>query len=313
MCQDFYEQFHVVRELFQEIEDTLHLNLHRIMFDGAEEDLRATDKAQPALLATSVAIARVLFQEWGVTSKEWSMVAGHSLGEYTALHLSGVLPLIQILELIKARGQAMATVSHGGMIAVIGLPCEILTQMIADLNQEGLMCALANDNSPQQGVISAAYAHLPMIAQRARELGAMKTVVLNVSGPFHSVFMRSAEELFAPLLDGMLFAPPLCAVVTNFSGKEQTNPAVIKAHAQQQMTHSVLWRQSQLTMLGSGLTHMVEIGAGKVLCGLAKKTIPCVQTYALNSVDGVKQWGKIWQGYLQSLAEKQDLLSAVAV
>ncbi len=312
MCQDFYEQFSGVRQLFQEIEDTLHLNLHRVMFDGSEDDLRATDKAQPALLATSIAIAHVLSQEWGVTGAQWSMMAGHSLGEYTALHLSGVLPLTQTLELIKARGQAMSTITAGGMIAVIGLSYDVLIGMLTDFNQEGVPCYLANDNSPQQGVISAASVHLPLIAQRARELGSIKTVILNVSGPFHSTMMRSAQDLFAPLLDIVPFCRPVCAVVTNFSGKDQINPMVIKDHARQQMTHPVLWRQSQLTMAASGLTHVVEIGAGKVLSGLAKKTIPHVQTYVLNSIDGIKQWGVMWENYVDA-AQKNKRLSAVAI
>jgi [acyl-carrier-protein] S-malonyltransferase len=312
MCQDFYEQFFGVRQLFQEIEDTLHLNLHRVMFDGSEDELRATDKAQPALLATSVAIAHVLSQEWGVKGKEWSMMAGHSLGEYTALHLSGVLPLTKTLELIKARGQAMATITAGGMMAVIGLSCDALTGMLTDFNQEGVPCYLANDNSPQQGVISAASVHLPLIAQRAKELGSLKTVILNVSGPFHSTMMRGAQDLFVPLLDIVSFCPPVCAVVTNFSGKDQINPMVIKDHTRQQMTSSVLWRQSQLTMAASGLTHLVEIGAGKVLSGLAKKTIPHVQTYALNSIDGIKQWGVMWQNYVDA-GQKDQNLSAMAM
>ncbi|MBM3632045.1 MAG: ACP S-malonyltransferase [Alphaproteobacteria bacterium] len=312
MCQDFYEQFSGVRLLFQEIEDTLHFNLHRVMFDGSEEELRATDKAQPALFATSVAIAHVLSQEWGITSNHWSMMAGHSLGEYTALHLSGVLSFTQTLELIKARGQAMATITAGGMIAVIGLSCDVLNGMLADFNQQEVPCHLANDNSPQQGVISAASAHLPLIAQRSRELGAIKSVILNVSGPFHSTMMRGAQDLFTPLLDIMPFCLPVCTVVTNFSGKDQKNPMVIKDHARQQMTNSVLWRQSQLTMAASGLTHVVEIGAGKVLSGLAKKTIPHVQTYVLNSVDGIKQWGVMWQNYLDA-AQKEPPLSAVAI
>jgi [acyl-carrier-protein] S-malonyltransferase len=274
--------------------------------------LRATDKAQPALLATSVAIAHVLSQEWGVKGKEWSMMAGHSLGEYTALHLSGVLPLTKTLELIKARGQAMATITAGGMMAVIGLSCDALTGMLTDFNQEGVPCYLANDNSPQQGVISAASVHLPLIAQRAKELGSLKTVILNVSGPFHSTMMRGAQDLFVPLLDIVSFCPPVCAVVTNFSGKDQINPMVIKDHTRQQMTSSVLWRQSQLTMAASGLTHLVEIGAGKVLSGLAKKTIPHVQTYALNSIDGIKQWGVMWQNYVDA-GQKDQNLSAMAM
>jgi [acyl-carrier-protein] S-malonyltransferase len=241
-----------------------------------------------------VAIIHVLEQELGITAEQWRMVSGHSLGEYTALHTAGVITLAQSLELIKARGLAMATIKNGGMLAVIGLSHDVISAMTAHLNQEGIECTLANDNSPQQSVLSAASVHLPLLAERARALGAIKSVILNVSGPFHSPMMRSAQDAFSPLLDITPFCPPQCPIVTNISGKEQTNPMIIKDHARQQMTNSVLWRSTQLTMAAASVTYMVEIGAGKVLSGLAKKTIPHVKIHALNSIEAMNQWQEIW-------------------
>jgi len=297
MCHDFYQQFESVQRLFEEVEDTLKLGLSQAMFYGSESDLKATNYAQPALFTTSVAIVRVLEQEWGVTCQNWRMLAGHSLGEYTALHVAGVISFQDGLVLIKERGKAMATITDGGMVAVIGLSHDILVGMVQELNHDGVWCALANDNSPQQGVISAAIQHLPILAEKAKALGAIKSIILNVSGPFHSTMMRAAQEMFVPFLDIMPFCPPQCPIVTNVSGKDQTNPMILKDHARQQMTHSVLWRGTQMTMAAAGIGHMVEIGSGKVLCGLAKKTIPHVHTYALNTVAALAQWETIGASY----------------
>jgi [acyl-carrier-protein] S-malonyltransferase len=169
------------------------------MFDGSEMELRATHYAQPALFSTSLAIIRVLEQEFGITAQNWRMIAGHSLGEYTALHAAGVVSLAQALTLIHARGKAMATIENGGMVAVIGLLPDALSKMIQDLNHEGVSCVLANDNSPQQAVLSAASPHLPVLVERSRALGAIKSVILNVSGPFHSPMMQPAEKLFTSI------------------------------------------------------------------------------------------------------------------
>lgn len=293
MCHDFYTQFETVRRVFQEVEDTLHQSLTKVMFEGSESDLRATDYAQPALFATSTAILRLLEEELDLRANQWGVMAGHSLGEYTALHGAGVLSLEQTLTLIKLRGQAMATIKNGGMVAVLGLSHEVLSNLAQGLNHEGIPCFLANDNSPQQGVLSAHLEHLPLLVERSRTLGALKSVVLKVSGPFHCALMRSAQDQFTPLLDIMPFCAPQCPLVTNISGRAHLNPMVLKDHARQQMTHPVLWRQSQLSMAASGITHMVEIGAGKVLCGLAKKTIPHVHTHALNSVAALREWEPI--------------------
>ena len=290
MCQDFYAQFECTRRLFQEVEDILHLGLRQVMFDGAESDLRATQYAQPALFLTSLAIVHVLEQEFGITPKQWRMVAGHSLGEYTALHVAGVISLTQALELIKARGAAMMTVKNGGMLAVMGLAHDVLIKRIQDLNHEGIWCVLANDNSPQQGVISSATNDLPVLAERFSGFGALKSVILNVSGPFHSERMAPAEDIFVPLLDCVPFSQPCCPVVTNISGQEQTSATIIKEHMRQQMTHSVLWRTTQRTIAASGVSDIIEIGSGKVLSGLAKKTIPNVQACALSTIGAIQEW-----------------------
>jgi [acyl-carrier-protein] S-malonyltransferase len=260
------------------------------MFDGSESELRATNYAQPALFLTSLAIVRVLEEEFGIIPSQWRLMAGHSLGEYTALHVAGVISLQQTLELIKIRGTAMATIKDGGMIAVMGIAHDVLIQRVQDLNDEGIGCFLANDNSPQQAVISAAAAHLPLLAERLSAFGALKSVILNVSGPFHSAMMASAQDIFAPVLGGVPFSPPCCPMVTNVSGKEQNDATIIKDHMRQQMTHPVLWRTTQLTLAGASVTHIIEIGSGKVLSGLAKKTIPNVQICALNTIGAIQDW-----------------------
>jgi [acyl-carrier-protein] S-malonyltransferase len=289
MGEDLYREFPFVRPLFQEAEDILRYHLMTVMFSGDEEMLRQTQYAQPALFLVSMALMSALEKEFGITIRDFHYAAGHSLGEYSALCAVGSLSFTETLFLIKERCQAMATVTDGGMVAIIGLGRPALEQVI----QYCGLGEIANDNSPQQLVVSGPRECLLSIAERAREAGASKCVVLNVSGPFHSSLMRPAQEKFSGSLENVSFKDSMIPVVSNVSAKAEQDPQILKENLRQQMTQGVMWKESQLYLSRHGVTSFVELGAGQVLCGLAKRTVPEIQTFSISNGQNLVSWASL--------------------
>ncbi|MGE4218769.1 MAG: ACP S-malonyltransferase [Alphaproteobacteria bacterium] len=267
------EAFTPARLLFEEVDDALSQKLSRLMFEGPESDLRLTENTQPALMAHSLAVMRVLEQECGMRlDAAATFVAGHSLGEYSALAAAGALEVPVAARLLKLRGQAMqraVPVGEGAMAALLGLDLEPV-RAIAVEAAEGEVCDCANDNGPGQVVVSGNVAAVERAVKIAGEQG-KRGIMLPVSAPFHCALMKPAADAMAEALETTRIAPPAVPLVANVSAAAEREPAEIRRLLVEQVTAMVRWRESVLYMKEQGVETLVEVGSGKVLSGLAKR------------------------------------------
>jgi [acyl-carrier-protein] S-malonyltransferase len=274
MGVDLAAAFPVAREVFQEVDEALKQNLSKLMREGPEGDLVLTENAQPALMAVSVAAARVLEKEGGKSLPEMAaFVAGHSLGEYSALAAAGALSLADAARLLKRRGLAMqkaVPVGVGAMAALLGIELEPALEACEEAAQ-GEVVAVANDNGGGQIVVSGHKAAVERAVEAAKGKGCKRGMLLPVSAPFHCPLMRPAADEMAEALEGVAIAPPRVPVVTNVSADETSDPATIKKLLIEQVTGRVRWRECVLAMKGKGVDTLVEIGTGKILTGLVKR------------------------------------------
>ena len=274
MGQDLAEASTVARHLFQEVDDALSQHLTRLMFEGPEDELRLTENAQPALMAVSLAVVRVLEREAGIDLAEaGDLVAGHSLGEYSALAAVGAFEVAEAARLLKLRGQAMQAavpVGEGAMAALLGLDLEA-ARAVAEEAAQGEVCAPANDNAPGQVVLSGHKSAVERAVEAAAGQGARKCVLLPVSAPFHCTLMAPAAEAMAEALDRSPPRAPRLPLVSNVSAESVADPEVIRYLLVQQVTDMVRWRESVLFMKAQGVDTLVELGAGKVLSGLTRR------------------------------------------
>ena len=264
----------VARHLFQEVDDALSQHLTRLMFEGPEDELRLTENAQPALMAVSLAVVRVLEREAGIDLAEaGDLVAGHSLGEYSALAAVGAFEVAEAARLLKLRGQAMQAavpVGEGAMAALLGLDLEA-ARTVAEEAAQGEVCAPANDNAPGQVVLSGHKSAVERAVEVAAGQGARKCVLLPVSAPFHCTLMAPAAEAMAEALDRSPPRAPRLPLVSNVSAESVADPEVIRYLLVQQVTEMVRWRESVLFMKAQGVDTLIELGAGKVLSGLTRR------------------------------------------
>ncbi len=276
MGRSLAEAFAAARETFEEIDEALRQRLTRLMFEGPESDLTLTENAQPALMAVSLAAVRVIAREGGVRlADRIAFVAGHSLGEYSALAAAGALPLADAARLLKRRGQAMQAavpVGEGAMAALLGADLEAATAVAAAAATEtGAVCAVANDNAPGQVVISGAAAAVERAMALAAERGIKRSVRLPVSAPFHCPLMQPAADAMAEALAEAPLSAPAVPLVANVTARAVSDAATIRRLLVEQVTAMVRWRESVAFMKEQGVDRMVEIGAGKVLSGLVKR------------------------------------------
>ena len=270
MGRDLADAFPVAKAVFQEVDEALHQNLSRLMWNGDIDTLTQTQNAQPAIMAVSMAVVRTL-EAQGFSLKEGaSFVAGHSLGEYTALCATGALTLSETAQILQARGQAMAEAGRaeaGGMMAVLGLEPDLVQQIANDSG-----CYVANDNGAGQWVLSGSLVALSTAKMRAESAGAKRVIPLPVAGAFHSPLMKSAQEKMKEILANIAFHSPSVPVVANVTAKaEIENFADLLI---QQIAAPVRWRESVLYMKAQGITHFVECGPGAVLSGLVRRILP---------------------------------------
>jgi [acyl-carrier-protein] S-malonyltransferase len=281
----------VARELFEEVDDALEQHLSRLMFEGPEDELRLTENAQPALMATSLAVVRVLEREAGVKLVEKAaMVAGHSLGEYSALAAVGALSLADTARLLKRRGQAMqraVPVGAGAMAALIGLELEA-ARAVAQEAAQGQTCAPANDNAPGQVVISGAREAVTRAIDIAKTRGAKRALLLPVSAPFHCDLMAPAAEEMRDALAETTIAVPALPVVSNITARCESDPQEIRRLLVEQVTGMVRWRESVLYMTHEGVDRLVELGTGKVLTGLARRIDRGLTGIAVQTADDIE-------------------------
>ncbi len=268
------EAFPVARAVFEEVDQALSEKLSATMWEGPAETLTLTANAQPALMAVSLAALRVLEAEAGLDlAREATFVAGHSLGEYSALAAAGALTITDAARLLRIRGRAMqeaVPVGEGAMAALLGLDYDQAVAVAAEAAQ-GEVCEAANDNAPGQVVVSGTRAAVERACAIAKEKGAMKAMLLPVSAPFHCRLMEPAAEAMEVALAGATVMTPRVPVIANVRATPVTDPAEIVRLLVEQVTGTVRWRESVIYMAGAGITRAVEVGAGKVLCGLVKR------------------------------------------
>lgn len=274
MGRELAEAFAAAREVFEEVDEALGQNLSRLMFEGPEEDLILTENAQPALMAVGHAVWRVLAREGGLDmAAACRFVAGHSLGEYAALASAGSIGLADTARLVKTRGRAMqeaVPVGEGAMAALIGVD----RATADDIAQEAAgdeVCAVANDNAPDQVVVSGSRAAVERAADIAVERGAKRAIMLPVSAPFHCPLMKPAAEVMAEALAETEMRPPAVPLISNVRVEPVTEPETIRADLVAQVTDVVRWRECVVYMKQEGVGRLVELGAGRVLTGLARR------------------------------------------
>ena len=288
MGQELAAAFPAAAEVFQAVDDALGENLSKVMFEGPEEALTLTENAQPALMAVSLAVIRVLESEGGLNLRsKVKYVAGHSMGEYSALAAAGTFSLSDTARLLKTRGRAMqeaVPVGEGAMAALLGLDMDVASK-VADEAGQGEICTTANDNANGQVVISGTKAAVERAMQIAKCNGAKRGVLLPVSAPFHCALMAPAADIMAEALSSVRMNTPVVPLVANVTASEVSDAAEIRRLLVEQVTGMVRWREGVLFMRTNGVNQLVEIGTGKVLCGLARRidsnmTAQCIGTPA---------------------------------
>jgi len=274
MGRELAEAFPVARQVFEEVDDALSQKLSVLMAEGPEADLTLTENAQPALMAVSLAVVRVLESEGGLDlAKAATFVAGHSLGEYSALAAAGTFSIADTARLLKIRGQAMqkaVPVGVGAMAALLGAELE-LAHEIAAAAAEGEVCEAANDNGGAQVVVSGHKGAVERAMKIAGERGVKRAVLLPVSAPFHCSLMQPAADAMEEALATVTMAAPKVPLVANVTAGRVTAPDEIRDLLVRQVTGTVRWRESVLFMKAQGVTALVELGSGKVLGGLARR------------------------------------------
>ena len=268
------DAFAVSREVFEEVDDALGRHLSRLMREGDADDLTLTHNAQPALMAVSVAVLRVIVSESGQQVPALCrLTAGHSLGEYSALVASGVLALADTARLLDLRGRAMqeaVPAGDGAMAAVIGLEIDDVTGIAAEASHAGV-CVVGNDNAPSQVVVSGKKEAVEAASGLARQRGAGRVVPLQVSAPFHSPLMEPAARRMEEALAAVTFATPAVPVVSNVTARPETAPADMRRLLVDQITARVRWRESMSGLADHGVVSVAELGTGRTLCGLMRK------------------------------------------
>ena len=296
MGAELADTFASAREVFQEVDEALSQKLSKLMREGPEGDLTLTENAQPALMAVSLAVMRTLEREFGVSVEKAAFVAGHSLGEYSALAAAGAISLSDTARLLKLRGQAMqraVPVGAGAMASLIGPKTDVaLAEAAAAAGAEVGVCVVANDNNQGNVVISGEKAAVDRAFEKAKELGA-RAIPLNVSAPFHCPLMQPAADEMAEALSRTQIVAPRTPLVANVTARPVHAPDEIRRLLVEQVTGRVRWRESMEWLAGEGgVTRFAEAGAGKVLSGMAKRIAPDAEATPLNTPSDLEAFAK---------------------
>ena len=279
MGQDLANTYPAARAVFEEVDDALGEALSALIFEGNTETLTLTRNAQPALMATSLAAMRALDSE-GLDVRHAAFVAGHSLGEYSALAAGGAIGIADCARLLRIRGDAMQAAvpaGVGAMAAILGLDAATVAQIAEDAAQ-GEVCQLANENDPAQNVISGHAAAVERAAALAKAAGAKRALMLPVSAPFHCALMKPAAEVMREALEGVAMQAPAVPLVANVTAEAVTDPDQIRLQLVEQVAGRVRWASSVDWMAAQGVTHFVEIGAGKALSGMIRRIVKEAET-----------------------------------
>jgi [acyl-carrier-protein] S-malonyltransferase len=295
MGQALAAAFTEARDVFQEVDEALGQNLSRLMFEGSPDDLKLTENAQPALMAVSMAVVRVLGKQGGFRLPDAAkFVAGHSLGEYSALCAAGSFSLADTARLLRKRGEAMqkaVPVGVGGMAALIGVDLPA-AQDIATAAAQGEVCAAANDNAPGQVVVSGHTAAVDRAMAIAAERGFKRSVKLPVSAPFHCSLMQPAADVMRDALQQVTIKPPCVPLIANVTAEAVSGVDEIRDLLVQQVTGSVRWRESVLYMKEHGVDQLVECGSGNVLAGLTRRIDKKIAAMSLHTPEDIETFLK---------------------
>jgi [acyl-carrier-protein] S-malonyltransferase len=288
MGRDLAEAYPAARAVFDEVDEALGEKLSDLIWTGEQDTLTLTQNAQPALMATSLAALRALEAE-GITIEAAAFVAGHSLGEYSALTAAGALTIADAARLLRLRGKAMQDAvapGDGAMAAILGLDFDTVRD-VAEAAAEGAVCTAANDNDPAQVVISGHVHAVERAVDLAKERGAKRAVMLPVSAPFHCSLMEPAAAAMAEALDAVELQTPRVPLVANVLAHDVSDPATIRSLLVEQVTHSVRWRESVAWMADRGVAEFWEIGAGKALSGMVRRIAKETTTRAVGTAADV--------------------------
>jgi len=293
MGKSLAENFAPARAVFDEVDAALGQKLSTLMFEGPEDQLTLTANAQPALMAVSLAVIRTLEAEKGLDlGKAADFVAGHSLGEYSALAAAGSLTISETAKLLRIRGDAMQAavpVGRGAMCALIGAEWELAAEIAREAAQNEV-CDVANDNGGGQVVLSGHKGAIDRAIEIAKAKGVKRALPLPVSAPFHSSLMQPAADRMREALAGAAIQAPKVPVVANVLAAPVTDPEAIRRHLVEQVTGSVRWRESMLWLGANGVTRFIECGSGKVLAGLAKRVVAGSEAVSLGTADDISAY-----------------------
>lgn len=288
MGKDIYDNFSSARDVFREVDDAISFNLSKLIFEGTEEDLKKTENTQPALMTVSMAFVEVMRKEFGIDlSEKAKYLAGHSLGEYTALCAAGALSLRDTARILRIRGKAMAEAcpTGGAMAAILGLSIDQVEEIVKESCSETFKVQIANDNSVGQIVVSGHEEAVKKAAEIAQSRGAKRAVILPVSGPFHSELMQPAVKVLKEVLADVEFKTPTKPIIANVTARAETEN--FQDLLLKQITGRVRWVESIRYAELQGVSKCVEVGAGKVLTGLVKRISPNMQLVNINSLESL--------------------------
>ena len=290
MGLEFYNNFEIVKKIFKEADDKLNYKISSIILEGPENELKLTQNTQPAILTVSYAIFSVLKKEFNFDFKSTKFFAGHSLGEYSALVCADSLKFNDALYLLFERGKSMqeaVPVGKGSMIAVLGSKIDELNHFIKKIKINGV-CEIANDNAEGQTIISGDIESVNLLINLLKE-NKKKFIPLNVSAPFHCSLMKSAATIMHDKINSVNFKKPSFDVVCNVTSKPENNPENIKRLLVEQICSTVRWRESIINMSKENVSNFVEIGPGKVLSGMVKRTVKNINCFSINSINDMKK------------------------
>jgi [acyl-carrier-protein] S-malonyltransferase len=290
MGSEFYNKFEIVKKIFNEADDKLNFKISKIILEGPEDKLKLTQNTQPAILTVSYAIFSVLKKEYNFDFKSTKFFAGHSLGEYSALVCSESLKFEDALFLLFERGKAMqeaVPVGNGSMIAVLGTKINEINDLIKKVKTGGV-CEIANDNAEGQTIISGDNKSINLLQVFLKE-NKKKFIPLNVSAPFHCSLMKPAATKMKEKIDSVNFKKPLFDIICNVTSESENDPENIKKLLIEQICSTVRWRESVINMSKEKITNFIEIGPGKVLSGMIKRTVKNINCFSINSIDDMKK------------------------
>ena len=290
MGSEFYNKFEIVKKIFKEADEKLNFKISKIILEGPEEKLKLTQNTQPAILTVSYAIFSVLKKEFNFDFKFTKFFAGHSLGEYSALVCAESLKFSDALFLLFERGKAMqeaVPVGQGSMIAVLGLKIDEINDLIKEVKTDGV-CEIANDNADGQMIISGDNKSINSLEILLKE-NKKKFIPLNVSAPFHCSLMKPAAVKMKEKINSVNFKKPLFDIICNVTSQPENNAENIKKLLIEQICSTVRWRESVINMSKEKIMNFIEIGPGKVLSGMIKRTVKNTNCFSINSIDDMKK------------------------